>query len=164
MMIHFLRKLMVRDLEALRAELRAYPDERSVWECPSGISNSAGTLTLHLIGNLRHYVGANLGGTKYVRDRDAEFAGRDVSLAVLEAEIAEAIAEVNRALGGFDVSLLDKEYAPEVAGVRLPTELFLLHLATHLAYHLGQIDYHRRVVTGHPSVVGAQSITALRDP
>ena len=162
-MLRSLRKVMVRDLEALRAELQAYPDERCLWESPPGISNSAGTLALHLIGNLRHYVGAQLGGSDYVRNRDAEFADRGVPVAQLVTELDQAIAEVDRTLGALEIGALRRDFPQEVAGVRLPTELFLLHLATHLAYHLGQIDYHRRLVTGNPSIVGAQSITALKD-
>ncbi len=162
-MLHSLRKVMVRDLDALRAELRAYADERMLWASPPGISNSAGTLTLHLIGNLRHYIGAQLGGSDYVRIRDAEFADRGVPVAQLVAELDQAMAEVDRTLDALEIDALGRDFPQEVAGVRLPTELFLVHVATHLAYHLGQIDYHRRLVTGNPSVVGAQSIAALKD-
>lgn len=137
-MLDFLRKVLVRDLEALRAELGTYPDERSMWECPPGISNSAGTLMLHLVGNLPHYVGAQLGETEYVRDRDAEFTTRAVPVSVLEAEIGRAMTDVDRTLGGLESGVLAGDYPQEVAGLQLPAELFLLHLATHLAYHLGQ--------------------------
>lgn len=157
-----LRRIFVRDLEALGRELRAFPDERLIWAVPGGVPNSAGTLALHLCGNLLHFLGAQLGGTGYVRDRDAEFADRDVSLADLERRIDQTRAVVEATLGsGID---LGAEYPLEVAGVRLSTRTFLLHLASHLAYHLGQIDYHRRIVTGRHDGVGAVAIPPLAHP
>jgi hypothetical protein len=155
-----LRRILVRDLEALRRELRAYPDERLLWAAPSGVPNSAGTLALHLCGNLRHFVGAQLGRTGYVRDRDAEFADRDVPLAELERAIDGTRADIEATLRGGAIDL-DAEYPLEVAGVRLSTRTFLFHLVSHLAYHLGQIDYHRRLVTGGSEGVGAVAIPPL---
>jgi hypothetical protein len=158
-----LRRLLIRDLEAVRRELRAFPDEGLIWAHPPGAPNSAGTLALHLCGNLQHFVGAQLGATGYVRDRDAEFSDRDVPLAELERRIdqTQAAVEVTLALGVID---LDAEYPLEVAGVRLSTRTFLLHLTSHLAYHLGQIDYHRRIVTGTSDGVGAVAIPDLAAP
>lgn len=158
-----LRRVLVRDLETLRRELRAYPDERRIWTCPAGVPNSAGTLALHLCGNLQHFIGAQLGHTGYVRDRDAEFADRDVPLAELERAIDGTQAAIETTLTGGAIDL-DAQYPLEVAGVRLSTRTFLLHLASHLAYHLGQIDYHRRLVTGSSEGVGAVAIPALVGP
>ena len=157
----FLRRVMIRDLEALREEIRRYPNERDLWTCPAGVVNSAGTLVLHLAGNLRYYIGAQLGGIEYERDRAAEFSDRDVSLTELERRIESAIVAVDEGLRGVCEADLEREYALEVGGVRLSTGLFLTHLATHLAYHLGQVDYHRRMVTGQSEVAGAQSLAQL---
>jgi hypothetical protein len=159
----FLRRVIVRDLETLRRELRAYPDERMIWACPAGAPNAAGTLALHLCGNLQHFIGAQLGSTGYVRNRDAEFADRDVPLAELELRIDRTRDAVQATLGDPAPPDLDSDYPLEVVGLRLSTGLFLLHLSTHLAYHLGQIDYHRRIVTGASDGVGAVSIPALAD-
>jgi len=161
MTIEFLKRILVRDLAALREELRAYPDERALWVCPEGIVNSAGTLVLHLTGNVQHFIGAGFGKTGYVRDRAAEFADRNVPRAELEGRIGETIEAVGRGMERLGHGDMEAEYPLEVAGQRLPTGLFLTHLATHLAYHLGQVDYHRRVVTGQVNAVGAQSIVAL---
>src|SRR5438093_12856172 len=92
--------ILVRDLRALRREVESFADERDLWRVPPGISNSAGTLALHLAGNIRHYIGAVLGGTGYVRDRDAEFALRDVPRTDLLADIDAALVAVERGMAG----------------------------------------------------------------
>lgn len=144
-----------RELRALQRELEAYPDERQLWQEVPGLPNTAGTLALHLAGNLQHYIGAHFGGTGYVRDRDAEFARRDVPRAELLAEIERARAAVAAGLAGVDGGALGGEYPEIIAQSRLRTGEYLVHLSAHLAFHLGQVDYHRRVVTGSRAGVGA---------
>jgi hypothetical protein len=156
-----LSRLIRRELTSLRDELLAYPDERAMWEVPKGLPNSGGNLALHLIGNLRFFIGTQLGATGYVRDRDAEFAKRNVPRAELIAGIEAAADEVTRTLATLDAAQLDKPFPVEVGGNRLQTGLFLQHLASHLAYHLGQVDYHRRVVTGSSVSVGAVPVPPL---
>ena len=163
MTIEHLRRTMTRDLAALRAELRAYPRPEHLWELPPGIRNSAGTLALHVSGNLQHFIGAQLGGTGYVRDRPAEFSERNVPLDELEERLDRSIRVVEETLGALREEDLARDYPLELAGARLSTGLFLAHLAAHLAYHLGQVDYHRRLVTGREEAVeGVGSMAALR--
>lgn len=133
--------------------MEGYPDERGLWQEVPGISNVAGTLVLHLTGNLQHYLGARLGQTGYVRDRPAEFARRDVPRSELLRQIEAARAAVKIALSR--APDLEAEFPETVAGKRVGTGDYLVHLATHFAYHLGQIDYHRRVVTGAAFAVDA---------
>jgi len=159
-MTHELGRVLLRDLQTLRAELRAYPNETLLWAIPQGISNSAGTLALHVVGNLQHYVGARLGGSGYVRDRTAEFSDRDVPLAVIEHRIETAIKAVRETFEKLDEATLDQIYPEAIGGWRLSTRLFLTHLISHTAYHLGQIDYHRRLITGGNRPLGP-SIAAL---
>jgi uncharacterized protein DUF664 len=147
--------ILDRDLQALRREIEAYPDERALWRAVPGITNTAGTLVLHLTGNLQHYLGARLGGTGYVRDRAAEFARRDVPRAELFGEIEAARSAVRVGLARLSDAQLAADYPETIAGVRLATGEYLVHLTTHFAYHLGQLDYHRRVVTGNETGVGA---------
>jgi len=61
----FLARILVRDLNAVRRELEAYPDEQSVWALPPGVTNSGGTLAMHIAGNVQHFIGAVLGGSGY---------------------------------------------------------------------------------------------------
>ena len=110
-----LAALLDRDLRTLRRELEAYPDERQIWQRVPGLANSAGTLALHLAGNLQHYVGARLGGTGYVRDRDAEFARRGVPRAELIAGIERARAAVAAGLGAVGAEELAAEYPELIA-------------------------------------------------
>jgi uncharacterized damage-inducible protein DinB len=147
--------ILDRDLSALRREVEAYPNEHDLWRAVPGLVNVAGTLVLHLAGNLQHYFGARLGGTGYVRDRPAEFARRDVSRAELLREIEGARAAVKAGLRGLTEPQLLAEFPEAVGEIRMLTGEYLVHLTVHFAYHLGQMDYHRRVVTGVSSGVGA---------
>jgi uncharacterized damage-inducible protein DinB len=156
-----LSRLIKREMDSLRDELLAYPDEHAIWAVPKGVPNSAGNLALHLVGNLRFYIGTQFGATGYVRDRDAEFARKGVSRAELLQGIATASDEVTRALATLDPAQLEKPFPVEVGGNRFQTGLFLQHLASHLAYHLGQVDYHRRVVTGSTTSVNALPLAPI---
>ena len=149
-----LAAMLDRDLRALRRELEAYPDERQIWQPVPGLSNTAGTLALHLAGNLQHYIGARWAGTGYVRDRPAEFARRDVPRAELLAEIERARAAVAAGLAAVRLEELDETFPELVGASRVRTGDLLVHAAAHVAYHLGQLDAHRRVVTGSEAGVG----------
>ena len=158
---NYLVGVYIRDLKALRRELEAYPNEKDIWRLPSGISNSAGTLALHLAGSLRHMIGTVLGGSGYVRDRNAEFAKRDVSRAELLAGIDAAVAELERARPKITAAVLDAEFPQALAGHHVKAEELLIHFAAHCGYHLGQVDYHRRIVTGKGETIGAMAIPEL---
>jgi hypothetical protein len=146
---------LLRELRSLRLELEAYPDERLIWALPPGLPNSAGTLALHLAGNLQHYIGAVLGESGYARDRENEFAARDVTRQELLEQISGAEAAIRSTLPHLDGARLSARFPEPVRGHSLETSEFLIHLATHLGYHLGQVSYHRRLVTGDSRGVGA---------
>lgn len=154
--------VIVRDLKGVRREIEAYPDEPDLWRLPPGIANSAGTLALHLAGNVQHFFGAVMGGTGYKRDRDAEFSRRDVARAELVAEVEAAIAVVDRGLAQVSEAALAAEFPERIAGHTVTTGEWLVHLVAHLGYHLGQIDYHRRLVTGQGETVGTMGLAELR--
>jgi hypothetical protein len=153
--------VICRELRALERELQAYQSEDQVWRLPPGLPNSGGTLALHAAGNLQHFVGAVLGGSSYVRDRDAEFQRRDVPRQELIGELQGAASVVRDTLQNIDQATLQRTYPLPVANRRVTTGDFLTHLATHLAYHVGQADFHRRVVTGDATGVGPVSPTEL---
>jgi len=162
-MLTALRTMMLRDLEGLRREIALYPDDYAPWRMLPGLPNSGGNLALHLAGNLRHFVGAQLGETGYVRKREAEFGSGGLTRAELDAEVQRAIADVDRTLAALDPARLDEPYPLAFGDRRLGTRVFLLHLAGHLTYHLGQIDYHRRAVTGDAAGAGVISLKDLPD-
>ncbi len=161
MIVDYISSVITRELRALRSELECYADEADIWKTPDGITNSAGTLALHLAGNLRHYIGTVLGGNGYVRDRAAEFARRDVPREELIADVDRAIEDVTRGLSGVSDEALGDRFPQTVADISLDTGDFLIHLASHLAYHLGQINYHRRITTKEQGSVTALSVSEL---
>jgi uncharacterized damage-inducible protein DinB len=140
--------ILDRDLQTVRREVEAYAEEGELWREVPGISNVGGTLVLHLAGNIQHYFGTMLGGGEYQRNRPAEFARRDVPRAELLQEIAAARGAIEAALRVISDDDLQADFPEIITGCRIRTSEYLIHLATHFAYHLGQLDYHRRVVTG----------------
>ena len=143
-----LAALLTRDLTRLGQEIDAFPDEEAIWATMPGVANSAGTLALHLEGNLREYIGRQLGGLQYRRDRPAEFGTRGVSKDELIARVTRLRHEMPPVIAALSVEALDATYPEVVLGTPLTTRQFLVHLQGHLNYHLGQIDYLRRVTTG----------------
>ena len=143
-----LAALFARDLTRLIEEIQAFPDEHSLWRTAPGVTNSAGNLALHLEGNLREFIGRQLGGVDYTRQRPLEFSEKDVMAAELVARIDDARDLVTRVVASLSPAALDATYPEAVLGMSLTTRQFLLHLYGHFNYHLGQIDYLRRVTTG----------------
>lgn len=156
-----IRGILIRDLEGLQRQVSLYPDDESLWKVAPGIANSAGTLVLHLAGNLRHFCGAVLGGTGYERNRDAEFSTRGLSRAELESEARATIDDVEAALNTITADQLEAVYPVPLREMRVRTADFLVHLAVHLGYHLGQIDYHRRLLTPDPRPADAVALEPL---
>ncbi len=135
----------IRDLEKVKEELSLYPDEKSIWALTPGINNSAGTLCLHLAGNLLHFIGATLGKTGYIRERDKEFALRNISRDDMMMQLNKAILDVTSILPGLSDEDLSGNFPLEKHGQVVTTHHMLVHLLAHLGYHLGQINYHRRI-------------------
>jgi len=146
MLIDTLRKLFTRDLIRLRNEIEQYGKEENLWKVEGLIANSAGNLCLHLVGNLNTYIGKEIGKSNYARNRELEFSAKDISRRELLQKIDNTIAVVDQSLGNLDESTLANEYPILVFDHRTSTEYLLVHLAAHLSYHLGQINYHRRLM------------------
>jgi uncharacterized damage-inducible protein DinB len=139
-------KIFERDLQKLEEEITLYPSDESVWKISGDIKNSAGNLCLHLCGNLQYYIGAILGATDYKRNRELEFSAKGLAKKELITEIQRAKKVVITTLGKLDVFLLEREYPIQVFNYSMTTTFFMIHLASHLNYHLGQINYHRRLL------------------
>ncbi|MBI2729217.1 MAG: DinB family protein [Sphingobacteriales bacterium] len=146
MITQHLIQLFTRDLSKLREEINLYTEEEKLWEIKEGISNSAGNLCLHLCGNLQHFIGSVLGESGYIRNREAEFKLKNIARTKLLDEIDATLSVVTDTLEQVSKKDLEKEYPLHVFGEPMNTEFFLLHLAGHLNYHLGQINYHRRLI------------------
>jgi len=140
-----------RELTKLAEEVKLYKNEDAIWKVDKDIKNSGGNLCLHICGNLQHFIGAVLGDTGYVRNRDKEFSDKNVPASELVKEIKQTIKVVTKTLESIPDEDLDKEYTafpPHLLGKeKLSKFYFLAHLLSHLGYHLGQINYHRRLVS-----------------
>ena len=146
MAIETLKKIFQRDLEKLKQEIIAYNNESNLWRIEKGIANSSGNLCLHLVGNLNTYIGAEIGKTGYVRDRDREFSQKNIPKDELVKMIEDTITVVANGLNKLKEEDLEKEYPLLVFKEKTSTGYFLIHLTVHLGYHLGQVNYHRRLL------------------
>lgn len=146
MIINTLIKLFKRDLTKLKQEIESYNDEANLWRVTQGISNAAGNLCLHIVGNLNHFIGAEFGNTGYVRQRDLEFSLKQVPRAQLLQQVDQTIHIVENTLEKLSPEDLQKDYQRRADEDAMTTEYFLVHLTMHLSYHLGQINYHRRLL------------------
>ena len=145
-MIKALNQQFENNLETLQKEIESYKNEGAIWKVEKGILNSGGNLCLHICGNLRHFIGHVLGHSSYERDREAEFESKDIPREKLIRIIEKTKAEVSSAINSLDPETLTYEYPLQILGKPMSKEFFLLHLLGHFGYHLGQINYHRRLL------------------
>ncbi|TCD18305.1 DUF1572 domain-containing protein [Pedobacter psychrodurus] len=146
MLTETLKTLFNRDLSKLKSEIGSYENEASLWVINKSIANSAGNLCLHLIGNLNTYIGATLCDSNYTRNRELEFSLKGIPKQELIKMIEETTTTVSETLDKITDEQLNSEYPMLVFQEKTSTEFFLVHLTTHLTYHLGQINYHRRLL------------------
>jgi len=139
-------EIFERDLLKLKEEISLYKEENKLWITEKNISNSAGNLILHLIGNLNHYIGATLGKTGYIRERDKEFSDKNISRIDLLESIDGTISIVKATLEDLTLEDFEKDFPLEKHGKIVKIDFMLLHLLSHFEYHLGQINYHRRLI------------------
>jgi hypothetical protein len=156
-------RVITRELDSLERELSLFPDDESIWATVPGVTNSAGNLGLHVAGGLQYLVGAVLGGTGYVRNRDAEFSRRSGSRQEVIAEIRKAAAVVRDVLPRLSDQQLSAAFPEAMMGLTIPTDLFLLHLCVHAGFHLGQAGYIRRVVTANATSTGPLPLQPLAE-
>ncbi len=141
-----LAEIFERDLLKLKEEILGYKDENNLWLVENLISNSAGNLSLHLIGNLNHFIGATLGNSGYLRQRDLEFSSKHIPRQEIIQEIENTITIIVPVLQRLTNEDLTKDFPLEKHGKTVKTDYMLFHLLTHFSYHLGQINYHRRLL------------------
>ncbi|KPH11752.1 DinB family protein [Chryseobacterium sp. ERMR1:04] len=146
MITESLKSLYTRDLNKLKEEIEAYRNEDSMWKTDKNVANSGGNLCLHLVGNLNTFIGAELGKSGYIRNRELEFSLKNIPRAELIEKVEKTLDVVVSTLDKLSTEDLEKEYPLEALGYKMTTEYFLIHLFGHLSYHLGQINYHRRLL------------------
>jgi hypothetical protein len=138
--------LLIRELNSFKKEIEMFSEDELLWKTIPGIINSAGNITLHICGNLKHYIGAVLGKSGYVRNRKSEFSTRSGSREDLVREIEETIEIISGILPRLPEEKMAAKFPEIVGGLELRCGLFLLHLCAHLAHHLGQTGYLRRII------------------
>ena len=141
-----LLNLFKRDLNKLKEEINLFNDEADIWLTPGSIKNSPGNLCLHICGNLKHFIGATLGNSGFVREREKEFNLRNIPREELIKTIDETLDIVSNTVSNLDQKSFEHNYPIDVFGKEMTTEFFLIHLTTHINYHLGQINYLRRIL------------------
>jgi hypothetical protein len=159
--IEDIRIMLGRELGAFQREIELFPDDELVWKTVPGIVNSAGNLALHVCGNLQLFVGAQLGGTGYVRNRELEFSRRSGTRVELIAALRTTADVVDAALSRVSDDAFLHELPEAKRGMIFTAHTFLIHLCAHTAFHLGQAGYLRRVLTGDPASSGPMSIDEL---
>lgn len=146
MIIESFTKIFERDILKIVAELNQYNDEKLIWTKQGLVTNSAGNLALHLIGNLNHFIGFALGDTGYIRTREIEFSTTFLSREEVIKNLHEIISVVKATLGKLNDADLNSIFPLEYNGEKVTVAHMLMHLLTHLNYHVGQINYHRRMI------------------
>jgi hypothetical protein len=145
-LLQTLASLFERDLKKLEEEIKQYEHEALLWKTEGGIKNPGGNLCLHLCGNLQYYIGTRLGNTGYERNRPLEFSAKNIDKTRLIEEIKRTKQAVLDTLEKMNDENLHEIYPEEVLGYPMTTVFFLIHLSGHLSYHLGQVNYHRRLI------------------
>ena len=145
-MLQELIALYDRDLKALRKEIESYSEDARIWQLADGINNPGGNVFLHLMGNLNTFFGAVYANTAYVRDRPLEFSARDIPRTTLLKMLDEIHPIVLQVLRNFPANKLGDIYPIRIFDEEKSNGYIFIHLETHLAYHLGQINYHRRLL------------------
>lgn len=139
--------LYERDLQKVIEEIKLYGSDEDLWKLDEGISNSGGNLALHLAGNINHFFGANLGNTGYERERDLEFSDKNVSKNEIIERLENAISVLKETLNNLSDDDFHADYPEELGGEKQKTFAVVIFMLSHLNYHLGQINYHRRLLS-----------------
>jgi hypothetical protein len=150
-----LAALFRRDLSKLAQQIEAFPNDETLWQTLPGVTNSAGNLALHIEGNLREFIGRQLGDLPYSRKRELEFSLKGIRKQELRTRLAELQLSIPSIIGELSSEQMEMEYPQVVLERAMSTREFLIHLYGHLNWHLGQVDYLRRVLTGDGAVKGA---------
>lgn len=132
-----------RDIRKLIEEINLFKNEKDLWKTEGSVKNSAGNLALHIIGGSNHLIGATLAKTGYQRNREQEFTRKNVERKMLVAQLEELIPVIKKTLSSLD---MEAEYPIMFDDMRTSNSYVLVQLLLHLNYHLGQVNYLRRVL------------------
>lgn len=143
MLSHTLSKFYERDIRQMIEEITLFRTEEDIWKVHGTVRNSAGNLALHLIGGSNHLFGAVLAKTNYVRNRPEEFARKGVPRLELIRGLEDLIPLITNVVSNLD---LDADYPIPFDDATRSNGYVVVQLLAHLNYHLGQVNYLRRML------------------
>lgn len=135
-----------KDVRKLIEELNSFKNEEDLWETKGSVKNSCGNLVLHIIGGLNHFIGATFANTGYVRNRNEEFTRRNVERKELVIQLEQLIVMINKTLTHLTPEQMEAAFPVFFDKPGTSTGYVLMQLLAHLNYHLGQINYLRRIL------------------
>lgn len=135
----------VINLNKIKDNILAFENENDIWGKLGRISNSPANLALHICGNLKHNIGAAIGNSGYQRERDTEFTKSNLSRNDVIAEIDSTIEMIEPVLYKLKPEDLNKPFPGKGHEEGQTIGTILVKIAIHMGYHLGQINYHRRI-------------------
>lgn len=145
-MIATLSGFYERDVNKLAEEINLFKNENNIWRLKDGISNPAGNLVLHLTGNLNYFIGTILAKNGYVRERDKEFSEKNIPRSQLIVEVQQIIPLIQNTLPNLSKEQLQSEFPVPLGGKNYVIEDMLILLLAHFNFHLGQVNYLRRIL------------------
>jgi len=145
-MLTVITSLFEKDINKLIEEIGLFKSEEDIWKIKEGVSNSAGNLSLHLVGNLNHFIGATLGNSGYVRERDKEFSEKNIPRTQLIEALNSTVSVIKQTLAALPEEDLKKDFPVAINQKIISTEYMLVYLLNHFNYHLGQVNYLRRLI------------------
>jgi len=145
-MLTVITSLFEKDINKLIEEIGLFKNEEDIWKIKEGVSNSAGNLSLHLVGNLNHFIGATLGNSGYVRERDKEFSEKNIPGTQLIEALNSTVSVIKQTLAALPEEDLKKDFPVAINQKIISTEYMLVYLLNHFNYHLGQVNYLRRLI------------------
>lgn len=138
--------LFQRDIDKLIEEINLFKKEKNIWKIKGTVKNTAGNLTLHLLGNLNHFIGRTLGHTDYIRRREDEFSIKGIPREKLVTDLILLKETIKNSLEKISIEDMKKEFPLKIKEEVLTVELMLIFLLNHFNYHLGQVNYLRRLI------------------
>jgi len=146
MLNNLLATFYERDIRKLIEEVNLFSNEDNLWRTHGSVKNTSGNLVLHIMGGLNYLIGTQLAQTGYVRNRDQEFTSKGVKKEYLIAGLEELIPMINKTLNAFTQEDMEAEYPLIFDDMKVSNSYVLLQLLLHLNYHLGQVNYLRRML------------------
>ena len=146
MLNNLLAEFYEKDLSKLLEEVNLFQNEDNLWKTTGSVKNSCGNLVLHIVGGLNHFVGATLAHNGYVRNRNQEFAQKGVTRKELIEQLEKVIPLVSDTIKSLTQREMESDFPIFFDKPNASTAYVLTRLLAHLDYHLGQVNYLRRIL------------------